>query len=136
MSYLLDTNVICEVVKPKPNQHVLSWFDTIPDESLYLSVLTLGEIRKGIEKITDKHRKEKLRVWLEYDLPAWFEDRIKVIDHQVADRWGRLNSQIKRTLPAIDSLIAATALQFDLTLVTRNVQDFHSMTLQIVNPWD
>lgn len=135
MSYLLDTNVISEIVRPKPNQHVIDWFKTVPDEALHLSVLTLGEIRKGVEQVTDAKRKEKLLLWLEIDLIKWFGDRILTIDEHVADRWGRLQNEMIKTLPAIDSLIAATALHHDLRLVTRNVKDFQYPSLQIICPW-
>ena len=136
MSYLLDTNVISELVRPKPNNKVLKWFDNIPNDALHISVLTLGEIRKGVEKVREVKRKEKLRLWLENDLPQWFEDRILPIDHNVADLWGRLQQQAQRPLPAIDSLLAATALHYELRLVTRNEQDFQFPALQILNPWN
>lgn len=135
MSYLLDTNVISELVRAKPHNPVIEWFKTIPDEALYLSVLTLGEIRKGVEKLSDLRRQEKLRLWLEIELPQWFENRILPIDAHVADRWGRLQSDMKKPLPAIDSLIAATALHHDLRIVTRNVQDFQYPGLEIICPW-
>lgn len=136
MSYLLDTNVISELVRPKPEKKVIEWFDRIPNESLNISVLSLGEIRKGVEKLSDSRRKEKLRLWLEIELLTWFEDRILAIDQAVADRWGRLQFRMKKPLPAIDSLIAATALYHDLRLVTRNKKDFNLPFLQIVCPWD
>jgi len=136
MSYLLDTNVISELVRPKPDKAVIKWFKEVPEQALHLSVLTLGEIRKGIEKLNDIKRKEKLIIWLEIDLPDRFENRILPVDHFVAERWGRLLSSVKRTLPAIDSLIAATALSNDLRLVTRNVKDFQLPELQVICPWD
>lgn len=136
MSYLLDTNVISELVAAKPNRAVLEWVSSIPVSSTYLSVLTLGEIRKGIEKVSDAKRKNKLILWLEVDLAMQFEERILEIDIKVADRWGRLQADAKRSLPAIDSLIAATALHHDLTLVTRNVNDFHGIDLPMINPWE
>ena len=137
MNYLIDTNVISELVKPKPEKQVTRWFASVPSESLYLSVLTLGEIRKGVTKVSDSTKKEKLRIWLEHELPAWFSNRILPIDAGVSERWGRLLGQHKKTLPAIDSLIAATALHFDLCLITRNISDFDGFTeLQIINPWD
>jgi toxin FitB len=136
MSYLLDTNVLSEVVRPRPNQNVLQWFESVPSEVLHISVLSLGEIRKGIEGVKDEDRKEKLRLWLETELPDWFEDRILNIDQPVAERWGRLQYEVKRPMPAIDSLIAATALHHDLRLVTRNEQDFQYPFLQVVNPWE
>lgn len=136
MSYLIDTNVISEIVRPKPSHKVLSWFESIPNQSIYLSVLTLGEIRKGIEKTELKERKEKLKLWLENELPAWFENRILPIDAQIADRWGQLQAQVKHLIPAIDSLIAATALHYNLCIVTRNEQDFKFPLLQVINPWN
>lgn len=136
MSYLLDTNIISEIARPKPNVNVLSWFNAIPNETLFLSVLTLGEIRKGVEMLPNSKRKEKLLLWLELELPAWFEDRILIIDQHVANMWGYLQSTAKRSLPAIDSLIAATALHYELRLVTRNEKDFQYPNLQVINPFN
>jgi predicted nucleic acid-binding protein len=135
MSYLLDTNVLSELVRSKPNVHVLEWFAPIPNESLYISVLTLGEIRKGVDGVKEAKRREKLKRWLEIELPAWFGDRLVPIDGLVADRWGRLLAEMGRPVPSIDSLIAATALHYDFRLVTRNEVDFIYPGLQVVNPW-
>lgn len=135
MNYLLDTNVISELKRPKPNEQVLEWFASVPKESLYLSVLTLGEIRKGIEKLADNPKKQALSNWLEIDIPLWFDTRLLVIDSGVADCWGRLQAINNRPLPAIDSLLAATALHHDLCLVTRNVKDFDYPDLTIANVW-
>jgi toxin FitB len=135
MNYLLDTNVISELARAKPEQAVLQWFADIPNEALYISVLTIGEIRYGIEKITDVKRKEKLRIWLENDLSQLFEDRILPINQHITDKWGRLRFQMKRPLPAIDSLLAATAIVHDLCFVTRNDKDFKFPGLELINPW-
>jgi len=135
MSYLLDTNVISELVRPKPAKAVLAWFENIPSEALHISVLTLGEIRKGVEQMPDSARREKLRLWLEHDLADWFETRVLPIDIQVADRWGRLIAQMGRHVPSIDSLLAATALHHELRLVTRNQKDFDYPGLEVINPW-
>ena len=138
MSYLIDTNVISELVRPKPDPAVLDWFASIPDEALFLSALTLGEIRRGVEKLTrpeDSQRREKLRLWLEHDLRDWFGPRILPIGADVADHWGRLLAQAGRPVPAIDSLLAATALHHDLRLVTRNTSDFDYAGLEVINPW-
>ncbi len=135
MSYLLDTNVISELVRTTPDERVLAWFREVPDEALHVSVLTLGEIRRGVERLAAGTRREKLRVWLETDLPGWFGDRVLAIDAAVADRWGRLLSAAKRPVPAIDSLLAATALHHELRLVTRNTADFAFPGLEVVNPW-
>jgi predicted nucleic acid-binding protein len=91
MSYLLDTNVISELVRPKPAKTVLAWFENIPSEALHISVLTLGEIRKGVEQMPDGARREKLRLWLEHDLADWFKTRVLSVDIRVADRWGQTN---------------------------------------------
>ena len=135
MSYLLDTNVISELVRKRPSARVVRWFKTIPDGALHLSALTIGEIRKGVEKLDDTPRKEQLRLWLEQDLPAWFESRILPVSAPVADRWGRLLATLPKTPPAIDSLLAATALHHELRLVTRNDRDFAYPGLDVVNPW-
>ena len=135
MSYLLDTNVISELVRPKPAKAVLAWFENIPSEALHISVLTLGEIRQGIEQMPDGARREKLRLWLEHDLADWFETRVLPIDIQVADRWGKLIAQMGRPVPSIDSLLAATALHHELRLVTRNQKDFDYPGLEVINPW-
>jgi toxin FitB len=135
MNYLLDTNVISELVRKKPNSSVVTWFSTLPNEALYISVLTIGEIKFGIENATDVKRKEKLRMWLEHDLLELFEDRILPIDKCIAEKWGILRSQTQRPVPAIDSLLAATALTHNLCLVTRNVLDFQFPELKVTNPW-
>lgn len=135
MSYLLDTNVLSETVKRSPDKQVLSWLDQIPGESLYVSVLTLGEIRKGIEAMADRKRRTQLRLWIDTALPRWFEGRVLPIDLAVADRWGRLLAEMRRPLPTIDSLLAATALHHDIHLVTRNSGDFEYPGLQVINPW-
>lgn len=137
MSYLIDTNVISELVRSKPNKKVITWFEKVPIETAFLSVLTLGEIRKGIEKIQDVKRKNKLLIWLERDLISHFNNRILEVTIEVADRWGRLLSQSPRKLPAIDSLIVATALHHDVKLVTRNVGNFSGCPgLELINPWE
>ena len=135
MSYLVDTNVISELVRPKPAKSVLAWFENIPSEALHISVLTLGEIRRGVEQIPDGARREKLRLWLEHELLDWFGTRILLVDIPVADRWGRLVAQMGRPVPSIDSLLAATALHYELRLVTRNQKDFDYPGLEVVNPW-
>ena len=135
MSYLLDTNVVSETVRRNPNKAVISWLDQLPGEALYISVLTLGEIRKGIEALADRKRREKLRVWLQHELPAWFEGRVLSVDLAVADRWGRLLAEAGRPVPTINSLLAATALHHELRLVTRNSGDFEYPGLEVINPF-
>lgn len=137
MSYLLDTNVISELVKHTPNERVLKWIDDIYSEKLYLSVISIGEIRKGVAGIQDPRRQEKISRWLEIELPDYFEERILNIDLKVADMWGQLQSKNKgHTLPAIDGLIAATAQVHNLALVTRNTKDFNHVSINIINPWE
>jgi hypothetical protein len=135
MSYLLDTNILSETIRRHPNKAVISWLNQLPGEGLYVSVLTLGEIRKGIETLGDRRRREKLRLWLEHDLPEWFEDRVLPVDLAVADRWGRLLAEVGRPVPTTDSLLAATALHNELRLVTRNSGDFDYPGLEVINPF-
>lgn len=136
MSYLLDTNIISETVKTNPTKSVITFLDQLPGEAIFISVLTLGEIRKGIETIKDNKRREKLRIWLEHELPEWFEGRILPVDLAVADRWGRLLAKAGRPLPTIDSLLAATVLHYELRLVTRNARDFDYADIQVINPFE
>lgn len=135
MSYLIDTNVLSELRRKSPDPGVVDWFSQRPPTTLHLSVLTLGEIRKGIEGVDDEIRRQSLTDWLKTDLPTFFTGRILSIDGAVADRWGRLIAAAGRPLPAIDSLLAATALEHDLVLVTRNVKGFFGLPVQIFNPW-
>ncbi len=135
MSYLIDTNVLSELRRKLPNPRVVHWFSQRPATTLYLSVLTLGEFRKGIEVLTNPARRLTLLDWLETRLPAFFAGRILPIDAAVADRWGRMVAQAGRPVPAIDSLLAATAEQHGLTLVTRNLRDVKGLAVQVINPW-
>lgn len=135
MSYLIDTNVISELRRKEANASVVAWFADRPATSLYLSVLTLGEMRKGIESLPNGKKRLALRDWLETELPAFFAGRILPIGATVVDTWGRLLARREKPAPAIDSLIAATALHHELTLVTRNVADFRFPRLEVVNPW-
>lgn len=135
MSYLVDTNVLSELRRKLPDEGVVHWFEQRPPSTLYLSVLTLGEIRKGIEGAMDTQRRQRLRDWLGTDLQAFFTGRVLPVDTMVADRWGSLLAAAGRPLPAIDSLLAATALVHDLVLVTRNVKDFANLSVQVFNPW-
>lgn len=135
MDYLLDTNVISELVRPRPDEKVLAWFREAPETALHLSVLTLGEIRVGVERLADRKRRDKIRHWLDSEIPARFEDRLLPVDAAVADRWGQLIAAAGRPLPAVDALLAATALRHGLRLVTRNETHFDFPDLEVVNPW-
>lgn len=136
MSYLIDTNVLSELRRRQPERKVVAWMQSRHPQSLFLSVLTLGEIRKGLEKVDDAARRQTLLDWLEVDLPNYFVGRLLSIDLATADRWGRLLAQAGRPLPAIDALLAATAFRHDLTLVTRNIRDFVGLGLELINPWE
>ena len=135
MSYLIDTNVLSELRRREPHANVTQWFSERPTSTLFLSVLTLGELRKGIDALADSPRKLALLDWLEAELPMFFSGRILNIDLRVADRWGRLLAQANRPLPAFDSLLAATALSHGLALVTRNLRDFQYADLTVLDPW-
>lgn len=135
MSYLIDTNVLSELRRKSPDPGVVAWFSQRHPIKLHLSDLTLGEIRKGIEGIVDDKRRQLLLDWLETDLRNFFAGRILNVDEAVADRWGLLVAMAGRPLPAIDSLFAATALQHDLILVTRNIKDFSGPLIQILTKW-
>lgn len=135
MSYLLDTNVLSELRRRTPDLGVVRWVQARPAGTLFLSVLTLGELRKGVEGLVESERQLMLLDWLETELPAFFAGRILPVDAAVADRWGRMVAQAGRPVPAIDSLLAATALQHGLVLVTRNVRDVADLGVQVVNPW-
>jgi predicted nucleic acid-binding protein len=136
LSYLIDTNVLSELRRKTPNTNVVKWVNSRPATSLYLSVLTLGELRKGIDSLADAKRRLKLVDWLETELPLFFTGRILAIDQGVADRWGRLMAVAGRPLPAIDSLLGATAAHHGLTMVTRNSKDFDNLGLEVLNPWN
>ena len=136
MSYLIDTNAISELVRARPDRHVTEWFNRVAPESLHISVLTLGELRKGVEALPSGARKDRVGAWLDTEMPEWFEDRVLPIDADVADIWGRLLGQIGCPVAAVDSLIAATALKHRLRVVTRNVGDFRFPGLEVLNPWE
>ena len=135
MSYLVDTNALSELRKRTPDRNVVAWFAERPASTLYVSVLTLAEIRRGIEQVADEKRRAALADWLEVDLRAFFTGRVLPVDTAVADRWGRLLAHAARPMPAVDSLIAATAIEHDLVLVTRNVRDFEGLPVQVLDPW-
>jgi tRNA(fMet)-specific endonuclease VapC len=138
MKYLLDTCVISELVAKQPNLHVLEWIDSIDADGVYISVITVGEITKGIEKLPNSKRKQELSDWLENELLIRFQDNLIELDVNILIKWGKLNAQLEisgQRAPAIDSLIAATALEHELILVTRNETDFTGTGVEILNPW-
>lgn len=136
MRYLLDDNVVSELRKgPRTAPKVRSWFDQQTDVDLALSVLTIGEIRAGITRlaIRDPEQAEHLHRWLQR-MQRRFFDRILPVTDLIADRWGRLSPA--QPLPVIDGLLAATALEHDLTIVTRNVADFERSGVPVLNPFE
>ena len=137
--FLLDTNTVSELVSVKPNQRVLDWMDTADENRLFLSAMTLGEIRQGVAALPQSQKRTRLETWLEVDLQTRFAGRILAVDGAVADRWGWIMAQAQvkgMTLPVVDGLIAATALHHNLTAVTRNVSDFAVVGLSVINPWE
>ena len=136
--FLLDTNIISELVKAKPEPRVTKWIEKTDEALLYLSVLTLGEIRKGIASLPQSARRAALETWLSHDLVLRFSGRILPIDEQVADRWGRIAGSAaarKSPLPVIDGLFAATAEHHNLILVTRNTRDIAATGITAFDPW-
>lgn len=139
MKYLFDTCVISELVSKQPSARVVEWVDSLDPDDVYLSVLTIGEIIKGIEKLPNSRRKTELHTWLKEDLLARFQGKIIPIDTDVIVEWGILTAHVEsagKPMPAIDALIAATAKVNQLTLATRNVSDFHAAGMKVLNPWE
>jgi predicted nucleic acid-binding protein len=137
--FLLDANCISEAVRVHPEPKVTAWIEAADESLLYLSVLTLGEIRKGIAALPERKRRTRLETWLEVELRARFSERILSIDADVADRWGLLAGRAKaegRHLSAIDGLLAATAVHHNLTIVTRSAGDFSNLPVAVLNPWE
>jgi hypothetical protein len=138
MSFLLDTNVVSEWLKPSPNPGVVAWLAGIDEARVFLSVVTLTELRYGIERMPRGRRQERLGMWLENELPMRFEGRILSIDRAVADACGKLvarSEAVGRTIEAMDAFIAATAEVHQLTLVTRNAPHFQPTVKALLNPW-
>ncbi|MCL1876339.1 MAG: type II toxin-antitoxin system VapC family toxin [Synergistaceae bacterium] len=134
MNYLLDTCVLAESRRKPVDKNLKTWLTSVSSEALFISVLTLGEIRYGIEKLQVEKRRMQLTSWLENELTAWFGNRVLAFDAETVDQWGYLRAY-HRTLPTIDSLLAATAITRHLTLVTRNVKDFAGIDeLKVLNP--
>jgi toxin FitB len=138
MKVLLDTCVISELVSKQPNLKVVAFVDALDPDDVCLSVITIGEIIKGIEKLPDSRRKSNLNDWLQDDLLARFRGKILPLDTDTIVEWGILSAHAEsagKPMPVIDSLIAATVLANRMTLITRNVSDFEAAGIEIVNPW-
>jgi toxin FitB len=139
MNWLIDTCVISELVRPSPDKKVVEWIDSQDEDRLFLSVITFGELEKGISMLDVKApRRAKLENWVKEELTRRFEGRIIPIDFEISLRWGKIVAESKREgklTSTIDSLLAATALQHGLSLVTRNTVDFAFANLEVFNPW-
>ena len=139
MSFLLDTNVVSELIARRPDPNVLRWVEAQDAETVFLSVLTVGELNRGIQRLPDSRRKKGLSNWLTGDLLVRFGDRVLPLDIPVMMSWGVLVARMEangQLIPAIDSLLAATAMQHGLAMATRNTRDFKATGVTIVNPWE
>ncbi len=138
MSFLLDTTVISEWMKPLPNSSVIRWLAEVDEDRVYISVMTLAELRYGTERLPTGARKSRLEAWLHEELPLRFEGRLIIIETAIADAWGRVMgrcSAVGRPIGVMDAFFAATAEVHALTLVTRNVSDFTASGISLFNPW-
>lgn len=138
MNYLLDTCVLSELRRKMPNAGLLTWLDRVAESSLHIPVTVLGEIQQGISQLDDTERQKTLQMWLDQDLVNRFRGRIHDIDLETILEWGVLQGEGRKcglTRPVVDCLIAATAIRHNLTLVSRNVDDFENFPLRLVNPW-
>jgi toxin FitB len=138
VSFLLDSNVVSEWVKSRPDRSVVAWLAAVDEDQVFISVVTLAELRYGIERMTAGSRRNRLAQWLRDELPPRFDGRILSIDHIVADVWGKVVARSEaagRPIGAMDAFIAATAEAHGLILVTRNVSDFEASIKAVINPW-
>lgn len=138
MSFLIDTCCVSELIKPNPDANVVRWFSDHDEQEMFLSVLTLGELRKGIEKLPDSKRKDALAYWFEHDMTERFAGRMLDVTALEAQTWGDVMADAARNgrpIPDIDGLLAATAIANGLTLVTRNTKDMISTGVALIDPW-
>jgi predicted nucleic acid-binding protein len=138
MKYLIDTCVISEIVAKQPNERVIEWIDSVDPEQVYLSVVTIGELQKGIERLPTSKRKAALTEWLHDDMFQRFHGHILDLDTEAMLAWGTLTGRLEaagKPIPTMDSLIAALALHGNFTLVTHNIADFQHTGVPIFNPW-
>lgn len=139
MSFLLDTNVVSEWVKPRPHDNVVAWLAEVDEDQVFLSVVSFAELRRGVDLLAPGRRRDRLEEWLADDLTARFHGRILDVDRRVADAWGQIMARSQRAgrgLASMDAFFAATALRHELTLVTRNVRDFDGLGVALHNPWE
>jgi predicted nucleic acid-binding protein len=138
VSFLLDTNVISELVAPRPDPRVIAWFNDADEDELFISVISIAEIRRGIEMMASGRKRDRLDAWTTDDLPARFEGRTLLVDPEIAAYWAKVMARrqpIGRVIATMDAFIAATALRRNLALVTRNTADFENLELTLINPW-
>lgn len=138
MNYLLDTCVISELIKDNPEKKVVKWINKTNEESLFLSVISIGELQKGVSKLGTSKRKEKLNSWIENELLERFSRRIIGINVKIARKWGEvfaLGEKNGKKIPVIDALLGASALFYNLTVATRNIRDIEKTGVSIFNPW-
>jgi len=138
VNYLLDTCIISEVWKREPHPEVLKWLERQAEQNLFLSSLTIGELTKGIGRMPASARRDRLRAWVTQTLPVRFKGQILNIDSDTAARWGAMLAEAEKrgeALPIVDSLMAATAAFHDLTVASRNEEDFHRCRVPVFNPW-
>lgn len=139
MSFLLDTNVVSEWTKPRPDPAVVTWLAGLDEDRAFLSVITVAELRHGIQRLPIGARRHRFDEWLTKQLPLRFEARILAVDIETADAWGRIMARGQasgRPVGPMDAFIAATAERHDLTLATRNISDFDALGIRLINPWD
>jgi predicted nucleic acid-binding protein len=133
--FILDTMVVSERTKPRPDANVRAWLNTIEPASQFISAISVGEISFGIRRMPAGRDKQRLEAWLDGELIPLFAGRILSVDLQVARRWGALRHEVGRSLSAADSLIGATAFVHGLAVATRNERDFADLGVRVVNPW-
>lgn len=137
MNFLLDTDAVSEWVKPRPNPGIIGWMESADEDRIFLSVVSLAELRYGVERIAAGRRRSRLEQWLQHELPLRFEGRILPVDTNVAEAWGRTVSRSEaagRPMGIMDAFLAATAETYQMTLVTRNVSHF-PLVKAVLNPW-
>jgi predicted nucleic acid-binding protein len=138
VSFLLDTNVVSEWTKPRPDTGVVAWLAEADEDRVFISVITLAELRCGIERMPAGARRNRLDIWVSEQLPGRFEARVLSVDTETADIWGRVMARGEargRPVGTMDAFIAATAERHHLALVTRNVSDFDALGIRLINPW-
>ncbi len=139
MNFLLDTNIVSEWIKQQPHSGVINWLSSVDEDRVHLSVITLAELRHGIERMSDEKRRERLEQWVQDELTQRFDGRVIEINARTADVWGRIVAKCQsagKPIGTMDAFIAATAIVHQFTLVTRNVADFLTADVQLINPWD